>query len=267
MKNRLILLIAVVAVCLVAQPAGARTRREREPRKILVSAATSLTDAFKQIGAEFTKKHPDIKVEFNFAASGVLERQIQQGAPVDVFASAGEKEMDELVKHGSVQKGSVEIFATNRLALIARVGSTLKGWKDLAKAEVHRIALPKPDSVPSGRYGKETLQHRKLWEVVQPKLVYSENVRQALTYVANGDADAGVVFVTDARVDSAKVRVVALDDLKSDHGSILYPLAPVARSQDQADAKLFRAFLVSPVAQRILAGFGFSRPGSFELPE
>jgi molybdate transport system substrate-binding protein len=227
-------------------------------RTILVSAAASLTDAMHEIGDAFAACHLGVTVRFNFGASGTLERQIEQGAPVDVFASAGEKEMDDLAKAGDVAPKSRLDFAGNRLVLIAGKASNLRNWADLTKPSVRRIALPKPELVPSGRYGKETLEHRKLWTAALPKLIYANNVRQALTYVASGDVDCGIVFATDAQTEVGRVRIVASSRPRVDHEPILYPAAVVKQTKDFADASLFTTFLGSRAAQSILRARGFT---------
>src|SRR5262249_46356174 len=159
---------------------------------------------FTEIGKAFTKSHPGTTVCFNFGASGALQQQIAQGAPVDVFASAASKEMDALQKDGHIEPATRIDFVGNRLVLIARNGRLVKKWEDVTLPFVKRIAISNPDSVPSGRYAKETLTKRGLWNAIQPKLVLGENVRQTLTYVATGDADAGMVFSTDAAIEKKR---------------------------------------------------------------
>jgi len=226
--------------------------------QILVSAAASLTNALQDIGKAFTKANPQTAVRFNFGSSGQLQQQIEQGAPVDVFASASPKEMDALQKEGYILAGTRVDFAGNRLVLIAPRNSRLKGWDDLRLPGVQRIALSNPSFVPSGRYAQQTLTKRGLWAVVRPKAVLGDNVRQTLAYVANGDADAGVVFATDARIAPQDVRVVAEALPGKDHVPIVYPAAVVAEAPDKAAARRFVLFLQSPVAQHILSHYGFT---------
>jgi molybdate transport system substrate-binding protein len=225
-------------------------------KEILVSAASSLTDAFKELGAAF----PGGKVTFNFAASGPLSQQILAGAPVDVFAAASAKEMDQLEKAGRLVKGTRRDFVSNRLVLIVPVGGKVKTWDDLRGAGVKRIALSNPDSVPSGRYARETLQKRGVWVAVQSKAVLGENVRQTLAYVASGDVDAGLVFATDARIEAKKVRIVATAIPEKDHAAIHYPVAVIAGGPNPTDARRFVQYLGEAPAQRILARYGFLPP-------
>jgi molybdate transport system substrate-binding protein len=227
---------------------------------LLVSAASSLTDAMNDLAKAFSVKYPSVQVRFNFAASGVLAQQIEQGAPVDVFASAGEKEMDEVSASGKLVTGTRKNFVTNRLALIAPIASTLRNWKGLASPLIRRIALPIPEQVPSGRYGKQTLEHRHLWASVQSKLVFAHNVRQALAYVAGGDVDAGIVFATDAEIERSRVKIVALAKPHLDHAPIVYPVALIAGDSNLSAARLFETFLLSPEGRRIFVARGFSSP-------
>jgi molybdate transport system substrate-binding protein len=229
--------------------------------ELLVSAAASLTDAFGQIGAAFHQAEKGATVvRFNFAASGVLKQQILAGAPVDVFASASLKEMDELQKAKRIDTTSRLNFTGNRLVLIVPTASrlSLKDWKDLTRPDVRRIAFANPEAVPAGRYGRETLLKRQLWAALQPKMVFGENVRQTLTYVAGGNVDAGVVFATDARSENRRVRVVATATPGKDHAPIVYPAAVVRNAPHAEAAHRFVRFLKSRESQTILQRYGFS---------
>ena len=229
--------------------------------ELLVSAAASLTDAFEQIGSAWDRADKGgSRVRYNFAASGVLEQQIRAGAPVDVFASAALKEMDELQAAGRINPKTRINFARNRLVLIVPAASALliKEWKDISRPQVKRIALANPETVPSGRYGKETLVYRRLWVVLQPKLILAENVRQALTYASGGNVDAGIVFATDARTETKRVRVVAVALPGKDHAPIVYPAAVVQGAPNADTAWRFVRFLQGSESQAILRRLGFS---------
>lgn len=234
--------------------------------EILVSGASSLTEAFNEIGQAFTKANPQTRVRFNFAASGALQQQILQGAPVDVFASAAGKEMDALASAKRIETATRVNFASNRLALIAPAGSSLRGWTALATPAIHRVAISNPDSVPSGRYARETLQKRGLWSAVERKAVLGENVRQTLTYVAGGDVEAGIVFVTDARIEGRRVRIVETATPGRDHAPIVYPAAVVRDAPNAAAARRFVRFLLGSTARKILARHGFLPGGGMASP-
>jgi molybdate transport system substrate-binding protein len=226
--------------------------------ELLVSAAASLTDALTEIGKAYTKVHPETSVRFNFGASGALEQQIRQGAPVDVFVSASPKEMDALQQANRIETATRRNICGNRLVLIAPFRSSLRTWEDLRKATVRRVALSNPVSVPSGRYAQETLTRRGLWNAVQPKTVLGENVRQTLTYVMTGDVEAGLVFATDARVGGDKIKIIGQADPQRDHTPIMYPAAVVVGAPNAAFARNFVRFLQSPAAQSTLTRYGFA---------
>jgi molybdate transport system substrate-binding protein len=226
--------------------------------EILVAAASSLTDVLKEIAAAFQKANPRIRIRFTFGASGTLLQQIQAGAPVDVFISASPKEMDTLEKAGRLLAGTRANIAGNRLVLIVPAsGSRVTGWVSLVSAP-GRIALSNPDSVPSGRYARETLTRRKLWDAVAKKGVYGGNVRQTLAYVAGGNVAAGVVFATDAKIEARRVRVVATATPGKDHAPIVYPASILGSSRQSNAARRFLTYLRTPAAQAVFRRFGFT---------
>ena len=251
----LLRMAAFLGVCAASLLPSAGVRADT----LLVSAASSLTEAFTAIAAPFQRTHPGVRVQFNFAASGVLERQIEQGAPVDVFAAAAGKEMDALEGKSLLAPGSRIVFAGNRLALVVPVKSRIRGWRDLSAASVTRVAISDPGFVPSGRYARAALQHMGLWAAVEPRAVMGANVRQTLAYVASGDAEAGIVFATDAAVMAGRVRAAAFARSGVDHPPIVYPAAALA-GPHSAMARQFVQFLLSPKARQILRRHGFTLP-------
>ncbi len=253
MKWRAILAVMLVAVALLQ--AGPVLGAE----ELTVSAAASLTNAFPEIGQIFEKQHPGTKVIFNFAASGPLLQQIAQGAPVDVFASADQKTMDQAQEKGLIVPASRKNFVSNTLVLIVPQDSKLavSGLKDLAKPEVKRVGLGNPATVPVGRYTQEALTQAGLWEAVQPKLIMGESVRQVLDYVSRGEVDAGFVFATDAAIAKGKVKTVT--EVQG-HQPIVYPVALVAASQKQGLGQEFLNLLASPEGMAILTKYGFGKP-------
>ncbi|MFA5110223.1 MAG: molybdate ABC transporter substrate-binding protein [Desulfobaccales bacterium] len=228
-------------------------------QELIVSAAASLTNAFPEIGKSFEKRHPGTKVIFNFAASGPLLQQIAQGAPVDVFASADQKTMNQAQEKGLIAPASRKNFVSNTLVLIVpeKSGLSLAALKDLASAEVKRVALGNPDTVPVGRYTREALTQAGLWETLTPKFIYGESVRQVLDYVSRGEVDAGFVFATDAAIAKGKVKTVTA---VQGHQPIVYPVALVAASPKQPLAQSFLDSVVSPEAQEIFQRYGFGKP-------
>jgi molybdate transport system substrate-binding protein len=226
---------------------------------VVVSAASSLTDAFKTVATAYEAKHPGTKVVLNFAASDVLLQQIANGAPADVFASADQKAMDKAQTQGVLLGGSRKNFATNQLVLIVPTTSQLNitGLKDLEQPSIKRIAYGDPASVPVGRYTQAALQADGSWQAVSAKAVLAQNVRQSLDYVARDEVDAGFVFATDAAIAKDKVKVALRVNSPT---PISYPIAVVAQSKHVADAQAFENFVLSPEGQALLAKAGFLKP-------
>lgn len=225
--------------------------------EVVVSAAASLTDAFKSIGAAFSRSHNGTTIRFNFGASGALQQQILAGAPVDLFASASPVEMNSLQKAGKIDPSTRADFAFNSLVLVCPTSGAVRSWEDLRSPAVSRIAIGKPTFVPAGRYAKEMLDHLGLWKDIRAKAVLGENVRQTLSYVATGDVQAGIVFATDAESEKARVRVIRTAVPGQDHTPIVYPVAVIKPALNSRGARLFRDFLLQKEAQSILSRFGF----------
>ncbi len=226
---------------------------------LTVSAAASLTNAFKDIAQLYEARYPGSKVLLNFGASGALLQQMEKGAPVDVFASADQETMDTAVEKGLVKQGERQDFVRNGLVLIVPVDSkqTLTRLEDLEHKDVQRIAIGNPASVPVGRYTKRALETAKLWPMAQSKAINTQNVRQSLDYVARGEVDAGFVYTTDAAVMRDKVKVafeVPLDVV------ISYPIARLSASANAEEAQRFVAFVLSADGQAVLGKYGFSKP-------
>ncbi len=225
-------------------------------QELIVSAAASLTNALKEVAAQFEKTHPGTKIICNFAASGVLLQQMDKGAPVDVFAAADQKTMNQAQEKGLIVPASRKNFVSNTLVLIApeKSGLPLAALKDLASPEVKRVALGNPETVPVGRYTREALVKVGLWDQLSPKFILGESVRQVLDYVSRGEVDAGFVFATDAAIGKGKVKTVTG---VQGHQPIIYPVALVGASPKQALAQSFLDFILSPPAQEIFKKYGF----------
>lgn len=226
---------------------------------LTVSAAASLTNAFRELGPMFEAAHPGVSVHFNFAASGVLLQQITRGAPVDVFASADQETMDQAQSRGLVQAGQRRDFASNTLVVIVPVSSVQvpKSIADLAQGPYARIAIGQPASVPVGRYTRDTLEAAGLWSPIEAKMIGATNVRQALDYVARAEVDAGFVYASDAALMPDKVKV-ALSVPTS--RPIRYPVAPLVAAPQAELARGFVDFLATAPARAVLSKYGFGQP-------
>ena len=247
------------AVMMILLSLGVSTGvRAQEKNEIMVSAALSLKAAFEEIGPLFEKSMPGTRVLFNFAASGVLQRQIESGAPVDVFASASSTEMDVLGRKGMLQKETRRVLAQNNIVLIRNAvgGPAIHTFADLAKPEIKRIAIGNPATVPAGKYSAEALRYYHVDDKVRDRLVLCENVKQVLDYVARGEADAGLVFLTDAKGRSRDVSLVASAAPES-HSPAIYEIAVTAGVRMPDAARAFVVFTSSKEAQAALSRQGF----------
>lgn len=243
---------AVLAALLLAAP-------WLHAQELVVSAAASLTNAFQTLGPAFEKANPGTKVTFNFAASGSLLAQIQQGAPVDVFASADQPTMDRAAAANLLAPGTRADFVKNELVLIvpARAAQTPRTLADLAGADYKRIAAGTPASVPVGRYTMNVIEQAGLTAPLQDKWVYGESVRQVLDYVSRGEVDAGFVYRTDALIKKDDTRQAFAVPTTA---PVTYPIAQIAASKNAEAARAFIAFVRGPQGQQVLETFGFSKP-------
>jgi molybdate transport system substrate-binding protein len=224
---------------------------------ITVFAAASLTDSLKEIGADYEKQTGQ-KVVFNFEASSTLARQIQEGAPADIFFSADETQMDRLAKQDLIDPSTRRDRLGNTLVVVVPVDSTLQihSASDLAQTDVKQIALADPKSVPAGVYAKTWLEKLQLWDAVKSKVVPTENVRGALAAVVSDNVEAGIVYKTDAAI-SKKVKI-AYEVSGADSPDIRYPMAMVKASSQQEAAQKFLEYLDSEDAAKVFRKFGFS---------
>jgi len=221
-----------------------------------VFAAASLAEALTEIAGTYESSSGDT-LRFNFAASSALARQIKEGAPADVFFSADEAKMDDLVKSDLIAADTRVSLLSNTLVIVvnAEGGAAIAVPADLAKSPVGKIALAEPRTVPAGIYAKEYLQKTALWKKIVDKVVPTENVRACLAAVEAGNADAGIVYKTDALI-SRKVKV-AVEISVTEGPKISYPLAVVKNSKNEAAARKFAAYLASAESKAVFAKYGF----------
>lgn len=225
---------------------------------LTLSAAISMKDALDEVGRDFTAANPSVSVACNYGASGTLQHQIEQGAPVDVYLSASPKQMDALEAKGLLLQGTRKNLLRNEIVLIVpkHSSSHISSFRDLARPDVKQIALGEPTTVPAGEYAKEVLTYLGIYGVVKSKSVLAKDVRQVLTYVETGNVDAGIVYSTDA-ISSSKVRVVATAPEES-HAPAIYPVAVIRDSKEPAAARAFEDFLFGARARGIFQRYGFA---------
>ena len=241
-------LALVVAPLLIPARAGCQ--------EFTASVAISLKEVVGELGRTFAARHPGLVFHPNFGGSGELRQQIETGAPVDVFLSAAEDQMDALEKRRLILSNTRHTFARNRVTVAVPRASQarLSGASDLLRVE--RIAIGNPQTVPAGMYAVESLKRLGLWDALRPKLVFAENVRQALEYVSRGEVDAGFVYTTDLAVRPENVRE-AFPLPADSYPPVRYPAAVIAASRQVALGEAFIALLLVPEGQAVLARQGF----------
>ncbi len=244
-------MLPLLLVPLCALLACTQSKKEND---ITISCAISLKNTVERLGSAFTAHYPSYTLRYNFGASGQLRTQIEYGAPVDLFLSAGQQEMDLLAQEGRIVPSSRLNFTGNQLVLI-----TPRSQRQITSLETLRhargkVAIGNPKSVPAGRYAKAVFVRAKLYDHLKARLVFGEHVRQVLDWVQREEVAAGVVFRSDLHTRGTTVRLVV--PLKTPH-PIRYPAAQVAQSQNPQGAELFLSFLKTPEAQAILTASGF----------
>jgi molybdate transport system substrate-binding protein len=223
-----------------------------------VSAAASLTDALKAVNDLYMQQNENVTIVANFAASGTLQTQIEQGAPADVFISAAAKQMNALQTGGLIIDDTRQDLLNNKVVLVVPMNSTLNisSFMDLLNTDVKRIGIGDPEFVPAGTYGKQALEVLGIYEQLQDKLILASDVRQVLGYVEAGNVEAGIVYSTDAAItDGVKVVADAPDEVNS---KIVYPVAVIKDSKNVEAAEEYISFLFSSEASDIFNKYGFS---------
>jgi molybdate transport system substrate-binding protein len=236
-------------------PAPAATQK---PVTLTISAAASLTEVMGEITSLYKIEKPNVTLNYNFASSGILQKQIEQGAEVDLFFSAGKKQMVALQEKGLLIDDTNVNLVGNSVVLIVKNDSKLgiSDFKDAADNKIVKIALGEPKTVPVGQYSEEVFTSLNILDKVKSKAVYAKDVKEVLTWVETGNADAGVVYGTDAKT-SKKVKVVSIasDDLYKT--PVVYPAAVIKASKNVEDTKTFLKFLSSDKAKKVFTTYGF----------
>ncbi len=226
-----------------------------QAQNIHLSVAASMTDAFNMITAGFAAQHPEAKFQLNFASSGSLAKQIEQGAPADIYVSANPKWMKYLVEKQLIEPGSEQIFAYNKLVFVGEKKATDLHLESLVKLE--RIALGSPQSVPAGQYAKQAMERAGIYSTLEKdnKLIMAKDVRQALIYADRGEVDGAFVYKTDALLaTNAQILFIVPDKL---YDRVSYPMALTVAGAKNELVKTFYAFLSSPETVAILSKYGF----------
>ncbi|MBP2638412.1 MAG: molybdenum transporter, periplasmic molybdate-binding protein [Firmicutes bacterium] len=263
MLKKIVTYVAAATILLLASACMNQTPNETNkpsnaPIELNISAALGLKEALLDIQKDYESNHPNVKLVYNLAAAGVLQSQIEQGAPADVFISAANNQVDALAKKNLVNPASRRSLVSNELVLIIPKNSPLEinGFQDLDKPGVIHYGLGEPQTVPAGQYGVEVLKKLGIWEKVQNKAVLAKDVRAILSYVETGDAEAGIVFSTVAAT-SDKVKIVATAP-KDSHEPIVFPGVVLTNSKHPEAAQDFLDYLTSPEGMKVFKKYGFT---------
>jgi len=229
-----------------------------EPIQLTISAAASLAEPLQEIESLYSKKNAGVKINLNLGATGELQQQIEQGAPVDIFFSAAAKPMEKLIEQQLIDEKQQIILLRNELVIITSTTRDfeIENIEELTQNQIEKVAIGIPESVPAGNYAKEVLMRVELWETLQPKLIQAKDVKQVLQYVETGNVDAGFVYKTDALVSSkVNVALVIKPDL---HSAITYHLGVVKSTKYLVETLDFYSFLQSIEALNIFKKYGFA---------
>jgi len=253
MRQKLTLCLSAIAFLLVILISCTPS----QSKALTVSAAASLQNVLEEVKQAYNNIHPDVRITYNFGASGALQQQIEQGADVDIFISAAAKQMDALQSKNLLLTNSRKNLLGNQIVLIVPKNTQdISSFKDLTGDHITKIALGEPSSVPAGKYAQEVLNYLKIFDAVKSKLVFAKDVRQVLSYVESENVDAGIVYITDAK-QSKLVKIIATASAKS-HSPVVYPVAVIQSSKNIPQAKDFTAFLLSQEANNIYKKYSFT---------
>ncbi|MFD0618467.1 molybdate ABC transporter substrate-binding protein [Paenibacillus sp. GCM10027629] len=259
------LLVLLFTMALVISACGTKQTDEKtdsgsQSVELTISAAASLTDALQEIQKNYEAKTSGVKLHFNFGASGALQQQIEQGAPVDLFLSAASKNMKALVDKQLVEQNQQKSLLANELTVItaAKPSISIQEAKDLLKADIQKIAIGIPETVPAGKYAQEALTNAGIWDDIQSKLVQAKDVRQVLQYVQTGNTEAGFVYKTDA-LTSDQVKIAYTVD-PSSYSPITYPIGIVKATTHAKEVEQLYTYLQSKDAMDVFVKYGFSIP-------
>jgi molybdate transport system substrate-binding protein len=254
MKKSLILTLCMFL--LVLSGCQSKQTESNEPETLTVSAAASLKDSVLDLKKQLEKDYPDIQVTFNFGSTGALRRQIEQGAPIDVFLSASRDDYEELVHKELIARNEGNAFLTNELVVISQKKAKLNSIEDLLSTN-KKVAIGTPDVVPAGTYAKEALENMEVWDALQQQFIFAKDVRHVLTLVEEGAVEAGIVYKSD--LSSAGDSVKILQEINpANHSKIEYYASIISTSKHSKEAEIFYDYITSPSNQSIFENYGFT---------
>lgn len=255
MKKRTIALVLAAAALSGCAEKGGKSSKKTE---LTVLAAASLTEACNEIERLYESRNSDTDLLFSYGGSGALQKQIEEGAPADVFFSAAKKQMNALIDEELVDKDTVNELLENKIVLIVPEGNLagVKGFDDVISDNVAVIGLGEPSSVPVGQYSEEIFDHLGILDAVSRKASYASDVKQVLSWVEAGNADCGVVYSTDANCGEGIA--VICEAPENSHNRVIYPAGLVSSSNHKEEAKAFLSFLESGECRDIFEKYGFT---------
>ncbi len=229
---------------------------EKAPVELNISAAASLKEVMADLETEYKKSNENVNLVVNYGSSGSLQQQIEQGAPCDLFISAGQSQMNTLEDKGLLLDDTTKDLVENSLVLVAAKGVEITSFDDLKSDKVTHIAVGEPESVPAGKYADEVLTNTGIKDSISDKLVFAKDVKEVLAWVSSGNADVGFVYLSDA-LSSDSVNIVENVDEVNNHSSITYPVSVIKDSTNVEEAKKFEDFLFTDSAQKIFEKYGY----------
>ncbi len=236
---------------------GCSSNEPTDEVKLTISAAASLKESLEKIQQSYEKEYPNVKLRYNFGGSGSLQQQIAQGAPVDLFFSSSEDKFNKLVDEGFIAEDNGITLLQNELVLIVPTDNTydITKFEDLIHREISHISIGIPETVPAGKYAKETLESLKIWTEIESKIVFAKDVRQVLSYVETGNVEAGIVYKSDA-LQSEKVTIISTADANL-HSPIVYPIGIINGTKNYIAAKDFYNYIQKQNSLEVFEDYGF----------
>ena len=256
-ESRLAVVALLLAILCAISACKDKPSNTSSSQELTVAAASDLTPPFEEIGREFESAHKT-KVVFVFGSTGLLTKQIENGAPMDLFAAANVSYIEQLEQEGLIIPGSKAIYARGRITLWTPADSNLRllDIRDLARPEVQRVAIANPDHAPYGLAARQALETAGIWERVKPKLVYGDNIRQVLQYAQTGNVEVAIVALSLSTQSRGRWTLIP-EDL---HKPIDQGMAIIKTTENESAARAFAAFVNGPQGHAIMQKYGFTFP-------
>lgn len=253
-KIKIISMLLCCSLLLVG--CGKGSNEEKAPVELNISAAASLKEVMADLETEYKKSNENVTLVVNYGSSGSLQQQIEQGAPCDLFISAGQNQMNALKQEGLLLDDTTKNLVENSLVFVAAKGVEITSFDDLKSDKISHIGIGEPASVPAGKYADEVLTNTGIKDRVIDKLVFAKDVKEVLAWVASGNLDVGFVYLSDA-LSSDTVKIIENIDEVNNHSSITYPVSVTKDSNNVHEAKKFEDFLFTDAAQKIFKKYGY----------